>query len=70
MIPTLSGRPLESPASTESVVKTAETALQQANEIAALLQRFVAQDLDMTRLCPFTAHAAFVAGNFFLVRFS
>jgi hypothetical protein len=55
--------------SRESVLKNAEIVLQQAIGIAGLLQGLVVQDLDMTRLCPFSGHAAFVAGSVFLVRY-
>lgn len=67
MIPILSGCSAAL-TSRESVLKNAEIVLRQAIEIAGVLQRLVTQDLDMTRLCPFSGHAAFVAGSVFLVR--
>ncbi|KAI9744383.1 MAG: hypothetical protein M1818_001912 [Claussenomyces sp. TS43310] len=67
MVPILSGYPVESPTSRESVQKNAEMVLQQATEFAELLQQFFAKDLDMTRLWPFSGYGAFVVGNVFMV---
>ncbi|OCK82499.1 hypothetical protein K432DRAFT_433461 [Lepidopterella palustris CBS 459.81] len=67
MVPILSVCPAESPASRESVRKNTEMVLQQATGFAELLQQFVAKDLDMTRLWPFSGYGAFVAGSVFVV---
>jgi hypothetical protein len=68
MVPILSGRPVESPAAGESVRKNVEIVLQQATAFTELLQRFIARDLDLTMLWPFSGHAAFVAGSVLVVR--
>lgn len=68
MVPAFSGYPVESEASRESVLKHVEMVLQQAVSFTKLLQQFVAKDLDMTRLWPFSGYGASVVGSVFLVR--
>jgi hypothetical protein len=70
IVPILSGCPVESPASRESVRKNVEIVLQQAIAFVELLQQLVAKDLDMTRLWPFSGYTAFMAGSVFVVRSS
>ncbi|KAF2814558.1 uncharacterized protein BDZ99DRAFT_515346 [Mytilinidion resinicola] len=66
MVPILSRRPVESSVLRELVRKSADLVLQQAIKFAELLQLFVAQNLDMTRLSPISGYGAFVAGSVFL----
>jgi hypothetical protein len=69
MITILSGcQFVDSPASRESVRKNTEMVFQQVAGFAELLKQFVAKDLDMTRLWPFSGYAAFVTGSVIVVR--
>lgn len=70
MVPIFSACSSESPIPRDAVRKNAEIVLQQATEFVKLLQQFVAKDLDMTRLWPFSGYGAFVAGSVFMVRSS
>ncbi|KAI5868236.1 hypothetical protein GGS23DRAFT_544613 [Durotheca rogersii] len=67
MVPMLSGCAEELLDSRESVRGNLDLALQHACRFAALLQQFVAEDLDITRLWPFIGYGAFVAGSVFMV---
>ena len=67
MVPILSGFN-KSSAPEESVRKNADMALEEAIAFSELLQQFVTNDLDTTRLWPFSAYTAFMAGSVLLVR--
>ena len=66
MVPILSGS-TKSLAPAESVRENADIALKKAIEFSELLLQFVVNDLDITRLWPFSAYAAFMAGSILLV---
>lgn len=67
VVPAISGCVTGSFLSPNSIRKHAETVLQQANALATLLQQFIAESLDVTRLWPLTGYGAFVASNIFMV---
>ncbi|KAF2500912.1 hypothetical protein BU16DRAFT_185557 [Lophium mytilinum] len=66
MVPVLSDHPVESSTSKESVCKNAEIVFRQAIGFAELLQQFLAQDLDITKLWVVSGWGAFVAGSVFV----
>ncbi|KAI9719362.1 MAG: hypothetical protein M1828_006263 [Chrysothrix sp. TS-e1954] len=63
MVPVLSGGQTESHSSNQNIQSNVAEALTQASEFAELLRRFFAENLDVTRLAPFTGYAAFMMAS-------
>lgn len=68
MVPSLSGCPLDPADAAEPIERHIEGALHQATAFVEIMQQFVDQSLDMTKLWHFTGYGAFVVGSLLVVR--